>query len=438
MEPLDLKRHDAEDYLGKLVLVNGAEYVIGERLGAGVEKTAHKLFNRRSAICMHVIKLWHFQEEADFFRPRGRADVIAAMRRDPLLGAAIPVSLFIQGHNGYFELQDAGGYEHARETPAIKELMEKAGSLMNNGDFAAARSVYAQVLNADATHSVALHNLATAHSRLGDYDQASQIEALAVDIEPNSMVYRIGQIKIHGSAGLLRIASAEFEFLKSQYPYFHDADDYAIQVYLMRGSPEKAGQLLSQRTLSDQRIAEVQQEIAAAVTAKARALPILGQAMALLMSGDPADPNILRLLKEAYKTYDKDPLTAINLGLALGRAGDFKGSSQMLSSVLEIVRMDLYKLCSANLAFNLIRVSGFEGAMTLLDVTMQVLTMGRKGSIRPEDLPGVAIWVEESKTTEEHIETAFQLLNLAIRQCPAKATESVRRLFQLYREAAAR
>lgn len=56
MELLDLQSHDAEEYEGKVVVCNSCEYVVGSNLGGGAERTVHKLINRRSLLCLHVIK----------------------------------------------------------------------------------------------------------------------------------------------------------------------------------------------------------------------------------------------------------------------------------------------------------------------------------------------------------------------------------------------
>lgn len=441
MEPLNLKVHEPNDCEGKYMSINGAEYVIGPTVGRGAEKIAYKLFNRRSALCVHVIKFWRDELMARFAFGKGDlANVIARMRRDPELRAAIPISLYLEGHGGFFELQDfVNGYEYAKETPATKELMRKAMTMLENRDYETAKSLYAQILSENRSHTVALHNLAAAHANLGDYNQASQIERVAVSIEPNSILYQIAQIQYAGSGGNLRLALSLFGFLKSSFPYIHDEDDYAIRVYLMCGSPAEARQVWAEGMLSDQRLAELNKEILDAESAKARARPMINAALNLLESGDATDPNILQLLQEARATYDKDPYVGINLGLALARAGNFKDSIPPMLSAMSIVPEDMVKYCYANAAFNMIRMSEFGHGLMLLNATMDMMTLVGQGVIDLNDLPGVAVWISEETVREERIQSAARLVDYAIQNCPAKEaiTDNVRKLAALYRSAAA-
>jgi hypothetical protein len=50
MEYLDLSCHDPEEYEGKHLVLNGCEYKVGEHLGTGGERIAHKLINLPSCI----------------------------------------------------------------------------------------------------------------------------------------------------------------------------------------------------------------------------------------------------------------------------------------------------------------------------------------------------------------------------------------------------
>jgi len=58
MEPIDLTRHDPEEWEGKTLVLNGCEYLIGQYLGAGADRIVHLLTNRRSGLTLHVLKVW--------------------------------------------------------------------------------------------------------------------------------------------------------------------------------------------------------------------------------------------------------------------------------------------------------------------------------------------------------------------------------------------
>ena len=441
MEPLNLEIHEAGEFEGKLVSVNGADYVIGAELGQ-TEKIVHKLFNMRSGLCVNVIKLQRDPIQALFWGERGRAAHIARIRRiAPEMNVTIPISLYFEAHGGPFEFQEfLNGYEYARETPATKALMSKGATLMDNSDYAGAKSAYAQILSENRFHTVALINLASAHAALGDYDQAREIASVAIQIEPNCILYRIAEMQYYGSAGHLVPALGMFERLRREFPYIHDADDYAIRVYLTAGDLDGAGKVLAEGMLSDKRLAELKDEVALAASAKARASVLAAQARDSLSSRTADDQTILRLLETAHKTYDKDPFVKFNLGLAAGRMGDYKRAIQLVFSTMSIMPLHMQKYVRANLAFNMIRVGMLAESMMMFEATLEMLTLaGTREVTSLDDLPGVAIWVSEESVIEERIQSAAQLVSYAIQNCPAKdaVTDGVKKLAALYRQAAA-
>ena len=76
MEYLDLNCHDPEEYEGKVVVLNGCEYTVGEHLGTGAASIVHKLINRKSTLCLHVLKIVRLAD-----RPIGLyTEVIAKLR----------------------------------------------------------------------------------------------------------------------------------------------------------------------------------------------------------------------------------------------------------------------------------------------------------------------------------------------------------------------
>ena len=442
MEQLDLTKHDSDQFVGKLVSIKNTQYVIGDHLGTGAEKVVHRLYNTRSGICLHVIKLWHFPQQAMFFGKGGRADAIASLRREPQFREMIPVSIFVEGHGGCFEVQTSvEGYDRAKPPDGVSELMDAAQLAMDKNDYASAKSFYAQVLNIDGTHTVALHNLAVAHSKQGNYQEASKIESVAVSIEPNFIPYRLSQIRFQAAAGQLMAALVSCEGFKSDFAYIHDADEIAIELNLIADSPEKAEAILSERMIGDAKIAEFEKEIANARSQKSQAAALAAQAKNLLMAPEKDHAAVHRLLEKAHQIYDKDIFITFNLGLALGRIGKFEGAWKMLMSVLSLMPFHYHCSCTANIAFNLIKESDFTRSMTLLELTMQGLQMYTevfKKQFNRFDLPGVAIWCDPESLLEERIGSAAKLIQYAIARCEdrQKITAGVMELAALYQKAA--
>jgi tetratricopeptide (TPR) repeat protein len=438
MELLNLQSHDPEEYEGKLVICNGCEYVIGTHLGAGAERTVHKLVNRRSQLCLHAIKFWHDQEAAGSF-VQWHQKQISLMRRDPKLREVIPVSLYFQGHGGFFELQRFVGPQEEAPNPVINYILE-GDRLRASGEYAKAIPLYQYAVGAKPFHTLALHNLAVCHAGLNNYQEALGIEERVVQIEPNDILYRNGHITFAANSGAVRLSLHLFEHVKSLFPYVPDLDDLGITIYLACGEPQRAERLLAQGALSDGEIKELQEPVKRALAAKATAVSMMKQAKGLILSEQFDDLNARRLLEEAYRLYDKDPFLALNLGLSLQRAGDVQSSIDFLLSAVNTLPQTYIKYCYANAAYGLIKAARYDAAMTTLEATMSILLMLHGGE-EPRDLaelPGVTIWVDEESAIEERIQTAATLIAEAITRCQRKesVTEPVRRLAALYRTAA--
>lgn len=54
---LNTSLHLPEEYEGKSIILNNTEYIIGEFMSQGASKNVHKLINKKSGICSHVIKI---------------------------------------------------------------------------------------------------------------------------------------------------------------------------------------------------------------------------------------------------------------------------------------------------------------------------------------------------------------------------------------------
>jgi tetratricopeptide (TPR) repeat protein len=271
LELLDLNSHEPEEYEGKIVGCNGRAYVVGPSVGAGAERAAHKLINVQSLLCMHVIKLWHDQEGSEFaVRTHERA--ISVLRRDSELREAIPVSLYFQGHGGFFELQCFVGTDE-EPTDAVSNYVREADRLMKSADYAKAIPLYQRAISSEPFHTIALHQLAACQAELEDYQEAYRTEGKVVEIEPNYILYRGAQIYFAFRSGDLEQAMNSFAEMKSLFPSVPDYDEWGVSIYRACGRPQEAEQLLAAGRLSPNEMKKVQEARNVLRAAKARLLP---------------------------------------------------------------------------------------------------------------------------------------------------------------------
>ena len=270
LELLDLNSHEPEEYEGKIVGCNGRAYVIGPSVGAGAERAAHKLINVQSLLCLHVIKLWHDQEGSELVvRTHERA--ISVLRRDPELREAIPVSLYFQGHGGFFELQSFVGTDE-EQTDAFSSYVREADRFMKSADYAKAIPLYERAISSEPSNTIALHQLAACQAELQDYREACNTEGRVVEIEPNYILYRGAQIYFAFRSGDLEQAMKLFAELKSLFPSVPDYDEWGVNIYRACGRPREAEQLLNAGRPSPSEMKKVQEARNVLRAAKARHL----------------------------------------------------------------------------------------------------------------------------------------------------------------------
>ena len=54
---LDLARHQPAEFAGKIITVQGREYVLGACVRTSNQGYSHRLVNRKSGLCLHIIQI---------------------------------------------------------------------------------------------------------------------------------------------------------------------------------------------------------------------------------------------------------------------------------------------------------------------------------------------------------------------------------------------
>src|SRR5438552_3016390 len=273
MEALDLTRQGPEEYQGKLVECNGREYLVGKHLGTGAERIVHQLINRKSNLCLHVLKIVRLQ-----CRPIGLyTEEIAKVRSTPEFARIVPVTLVVAIPGGIAELQaNLGAIEDEGST--ISDLLKEGDGALGREDWRQAVILYERVLEANPFHTMAIINLAAAYHGLGDLNHACQLAIDAVAIEPNFLLYREGIVKYLALNGNICLALREFSKTKRFFANVFDLDEFGADLFLASGDPQSAEPLAQHAILDSAEKERLKHAVGEAITAKTRASELLARA----------------------------------------------------------------------------------------------------------------------------------------------------------------
>ena len=437
MELLNLSTHDPEEYEGKMLVWQKCEYVVGPYLGTGAERVTHKLINRASGQCLHVLKIWR-QPNLGYVPSEIRARLAAARNAEFDFARIVPVSIEIDLPGGKAEMQVyIGGPRDAKTEADV--LTQRGDDLLDRSDFPGAQRAYERALEKNPHHTHAMVNLAAVYAQMKDTAQAYKVAARARSIEPNYPLYHRACIQYLAAQGVARAALDEYRMSQQYFPNFFDFDDLAAELYLACGFPDKALGCAEKCLLDASAKKELVAKARAAVEAKAKTGPLIQKAGALLRDAQP--PVIANVLREAHEIDPNDPVLGINFAFALARAGKPGEALPFLLRGATYGPPRLTKVCYANAAFCAIEAGKLDPAMLLLSTTMSQFDFELKGQ-EPKnlavDLPGRGIWIdEEGAIIEEALGSAARLVARGVeayqKQAPVPA--DALRLAKLYAKA---
>jgi len=389
MTDLDLTSDPPEEYEGRTVRWNSAEYVIGPWIGEGGERIVHRFVNRKSGLTLFLIKILRDQE----FGPdeaRAMFESWDDARMHGLDDAIVPTPELVYAHGGWFEIAEAANCE---SDPQCSSL-ERARTEYKEGSYSAARNICTAILEANRYHTEALHLLARITADEGRLDDAIELGDQTLSIEPNARPYRFTLMESLARRGYLRRFQALYKELKEKWPGEKACSPLAAEVLLALGRPEEASRL---EILPSATKASLQEKIADEVSLARRAKALESDAYGLLKT----DPDrVLQVLQNAHDLYSKDTFISINYGLALQRAGRWPEAYDLLIGVTPKLAQDaqlpwgLHDSIIANAAVALIYSDRLSEASELL-VRLWSNISDPSGHLEYWDLPGVLTWVSD-------------------------------------------
>jgi len=202
METLDLSFHDVEEFPGKILIINGVQYLMGELLGEGAEAYVYPIKNLSSNLIQFVAKVYRFLPGSEEYQQKlqvaPRLSAKLALEEVPVErceyyeahGALIG---FAERYAASADWKDSGVIRPiVVENPEyLPEVMQFAGQHMEAKEYSAALQRYDEVLASNPRHTDAMLKKAICLSELSQPIKASGLLFQALEIEPNdTALYR--------------------------------------------------------------------------------------------------------------------------------------------------------------------------------------------------------------------------------------------------------
>ena len=302
MTDLNLMLDDPDEYEGRIVRWNSAEYVIGPWVGEGGERFVLELTNQKSGLTLFLIKILRDQEFG--------AEIARAMHESWTLAPdlTVPAPELVFAHGGWFEIAEAANDERDPHSSATAEARSRYGA----GQLDIARDICTAVLEANEFHTCAHHLVSRIAASEGQYDDAIEVGYRAISIEPNCRPYWITLMDFLARRSRLLEFESLHKIFKRKWPFEHRINPLVAEVYLRLGRPEEALELALPES------PELRSRISSDAALAQRARVLEEQAFELLKT---APDRVVGVLSSAHSLYQGDRLISLNLGLALARVG---------------------------------------------------------------------------------------------------------------------
>ena len=368
---LNFSTMSAEEFDGKVIIIDGCPYKLGSRIGSGTEKFVHQLVNLQTSLSHFVLKI-HRGAEADkslammLFIMDVKDEVCSTIGKGSSPDM-MPVSwgntnMHIQ-HN--FNPREPDG-------PAYESLLE-ADRLYKNKDYDGAVDALNTTLGVNPNHSDAYGLAAIVMSAAGDFEMALEHIDRAISLEPNFRPYLSLAIDYSMRAYEFRYASDMCMRLVTKYPYDHDQDESAVLSFIAMGSPEMAATFRYRRNLAS---VEHDSLIEADIHAKNSAMPFW---IAAREGGRDRSERISNLAK-AHEQYPSGALVRANFGLMNIHFGDLeKGLRILQGSVSCLPNEELAATAIANCAFGYFKKGEFVEGSDLLVKALRLMARRSDG-----------------------------------------------------------
>lgn len=406
-----------EDLVGTRFTVGDVAYTVGDALDDG----CWRAFHERSRLSLHVLRRLELADDDPAAWPPGRLAI-----------ASLPG----------FALEPSTGEPLEAPTSETRRWYKLARALVWVGDAFAASFCLGRVLALNPYHTEAIALRARLSAAQGDIDGACDLATQAIAIEPHWAQYRFTFIDHAARLGRLGAALSAFEEVQRIFPrdrFFHVA---AAALYLEAGRPHRAKSVLQQIEGSFESRASLDDDVEQDLARHQCAGEKVAQAR-IILDVDPA--SALVALQEAHDCHPRHLPAAINLGLALVRAGRAGEALSILAEVMPLVPEPHEPQHLASLACAAIGAGQDDDALRALAllyhdvVSLPPFGGGFLERMSPPDLPNLASWWAEDGPVRGSAEELARLLRELLARVgeePKQGLREAQRLAVLYEDAA--
>jgi tetratricopeptide (TPR) repeat protein len=393
-------------------------------------KIVHQLFNVRSGLCLHVAAIDRNAEtSAGEVTRETAAKVLANALGMP--DRVLDVARIDAAGGGILHVQTyLGPYESASSPAHV--LMAQGDDHINGAHLTEAAAAYQEVLRINRQHTVAMNNLAYCQARLGELPAALDSMSAALAIEPNYLPYYRSYVEYAAAAHMLDAALSCFERMKDRFDHEFSIDRLAVDIYLAAGRPDAARRLFESMPFRWADAELVEQSVAADLAAMDLCAKALTSAREAVLNR--RDPDALTWLRSATEMYPRSPWAAVNLGLALGRAGEMRAAYQALRSARHALPAQQSLACFANMAFIAVAAGEAEAGLGMLRTAVSEAGAPASGDeVNYSAVPGVAVWIEREGVLEASPGRALNIISKGIEMIEQTgAADRFRALARIY------
>jgi tetratricopeptide (TPR) repeat protein len=201
-EILDLRKHDYEDIPGKILQINGRDYVLLKEVGQGGERVVFVLMNDLSGLTPVVAKIFHVlpgsAEYADYVARLPAMYFKVQASTEDGLDVLIPEALY-EMCGGLIAIQTYFG--SVNNERSHYDLLNRSAQQLKDRQFEAGLATCNELLRLNPFHDQAYVNKAAAFMGLDDYSGAISCMHKAIEIEPNVPTYSQELARLYARIG---------------------------------------------------------------------------------------------------------------------------------------------------------------------------------------------------------------------------------------------
>lgn len=242
-EMLDLSQHGPLQWHGKLIAINGINYVVDRLIAQGRDGFVHVLRNPRSNLTHHAVKIYRRQERAEEFTDRS-VGASAMMNSVPQTGLRAPFHRKVAVLGGVIQFMEyIGPYDdggpHLTELTHATQIIQRLASkqrecgelgLQQRADLREAVDLLENVLARHPNHVVAMNHLAIALHLEDRNVTAVRLISAAIAVEPNVPKLHYSRLEICASTGLPGQCFGYYRAFKQVFPDVYDMDELGLEV----------------------------------------------------------------------------------------------------------------------------------------------------------------------------------------------------------------